>query len=157
MKKIYLALMCIVSLMAMTACGGGEKKTNAITDVETEVATETEVDEKEWPVTEYTKLIPQPEGVTIYEEHAIADNNPYFAGHQITLTDWSIEECKAYAAKLQEMGFTTPGAGETSVVVKDDGVDYSFGAKNSDGVYVTVGTRGGKSGSISIQVQKNRE
>ncbi len=153
MKKLFVALMCIVSLVIMTACGGGNKSDNAAADGKAEVKTEAIAEGKEWPATEYTKLIPQPEGATIYEEKAI-DNN-YFAGHNITLTDWSIEECKAYAAKLQEMGFTTPGAGETSVVVKDDGVDYSFGAKNSDGVYVTVGTRAGKSGAISIQVQKN--
>ncbi len=153
MKKIYLALMCIVSLKFMTACGGGSKSENIATDGKTEVKKEAKAEGKKWPATEYTKLIPQPEGATIYDEKVI-DNN-YFAGHNITLTDWSIEECKAYATKLQEMGFTKPGTGETSVVVKDDGVDYSFGAKNSDGVYVTVGTRAGKSGSISIQVQKS--
>lgn len=152
MKKINLALMCIVSLVIMTACGGGNKNNNAA-EGKAEVKNEAKVEGKKWPATEYTKLIPQPEGATIAEEKAV-DNN-YFAGHNITVTDWSIEECKAYAAKLQEMGFTKPGAGETSVVVKDDGTDYSFGAKNSDGVYVTVGTRAGKSGSISIQVQKN--
>ncbi len=152
MKKILSVCMFVAGLLFLTACGGGNQSDNAA-DGKAEVAVETETAGVEWPVTEYTKLVPQPEGATIYEEKVI-DNN-YFAGHNITLTDWSIEECKAYAAKLQEMGFTTPGTGETSVVVKDDGVDYSFGAKNSDGVYVTVGTHAGKSGSISIQVQKN--
>ncbi len=153
MKKVFIALMCMASLMIMTACGGGNKNNNATADGKAEVKKEAKAEGKKWPATEYTKLIPEPEGATVYEEHAI-DNN-YFAGHNITVTDWSIEECKAYAAKLQEMGFTTPGAGATSVVVTDNGTDYSFGAKNSDGVYVTVGTRAGKSGGISIQVQKN--
>lgn len=152
MKKIYLALMCMVSLVIMTACGGNSNK-KAI-DGTTKTETEAKSDSKKWPVTEYTKLIPQPKGISIYEEHAIAEDNPYFSGHQITVTDWSIENCKAYAEELKKAGFTTPGAGSDDVVVKDDDMDYAFGAKNSDGVYVTIGTHNGKSGSISIQVKK---
>lgn len=153
MKKTFLVLMCMASVAMFTACIGGNanKKT---ADGTTETKTEAKSDSKKWPVTEYTKLIPQPKGITIYEEYPIAEDNPYYAGHQITVTDWSVADCKAYAEELKKAGFTTPGAGLKNVVVKDDGTDYSFGAENSDGVYVSIGTHNGKSGSISIQVQK---
>lgn len=56
--------------------------------------------------------------------------------------------------KLKEAGFTTPGSGMSSVVVTDTESTYSFGAKNSDGVYVTVGSSY-NSGRISIQQNKS--
>lgn len=153
MKKIYLALMCMAAVTMFTACGGGNsnKKT---ADGKAEAKTEAKSDSKKWPVTEYTKLIPQPKGITIYEEHAIAEDNPYFSGHQITVTDWSIEDCKAYAEELKKAGFTTIPAGYKSLVGDDDDKKYSFRAENSDGVFVTVSTYTGRSGIISIQVKK---
>ena len=156
MKQILPVLMCLAAVLTLTACRGGKadkKSADVKTEVKAEAITEAT---SQWPVTEYTKLIPQPKGITIYEEHAIADDNPYFAGHQITVTDWSVADCKAYAEELKKAGFTTPGNGSDTVVIKDTESDYSFGARNSDGVYVTIGTRNGGSGTISIQVSKNQ-
>lgn len=152
MRHSILTLVCLAAVALLAACGGNSNKKAA--DGTTETKTEAKNDSKKWPVTEYTKLIPQPEGITIYEEHAIAEDNPYFAGHQITVTDWSVEDCKAYAEQLKKAGFTTPSAGYDDVVIKDDGTEYTFGARNSDDVYVTFGTYAGRSGSISIQKHK---
>ena len=106
-----------------------------------------------WPENEFTALIPKPKTGTIAEESSF--DNVYFKGINITLTNWSVEDCKAYAEELMAAGFTQPGAGFDSVVVKDDGSDYSFGATNADGVYVTVGTNvERKIGGISIQITK---
>lgn len=153
MKHTFLVLMCMASVAMFTACIGGNANRKTV-DGKAETKTEKKSDSKKWPVTECTKLIPQPKGISIYEEKAISDDNPYFSGHTITVTNWSVEDCKAYAEELKKAGFTTPGTGSNNVVVKDDGTDYAFGAQNSDGVYVTIGTHNGKSGSISIQIQK---
>lgn len=142
-KKILIGLFAVLMCFTLVGCGNKEEGTGG-NNTDNGVA---------WPSNEYTNLIPKPEGATIYEEKAI--DNYYFVGHSIDLTDWTIEECKAYAEKLKAAGFTTPGEGMNDVVVKNTDSEYSFGAENSDGVYVTVGSySGNNSGRISIQVTK---
>lgn len=155
MKK-FLGLVLVLTILigALTLTGCGEKTNNGGTV--TNGGNSNNSDEVSWPNNEYTKLIPKPEEAVIYSEKAI--DNVYFLGHNITLEDWTIEECKVYAEKLKDAGFTEPGAGASDVVVTDTDSMYSFGAKNSDGVYVTVGAySGNNSGSISIQVTKDDE
>lgn len=159
MKKFLKGLMTFVLVFtlafALTGCGDKENTGNSNNSGSTGgngQQAQSDSSNVAWPSNEYTNLIPKPEGVTIYDEQAI-DNN-YFVGHNITLIDWPIEECKAYAEKLKDAGFTIPSAGYDSVVVKDTDTMYSFGAKNSDGVYVTVGSGNG-TGTISIQVTRS--
>ena len=152
--KLILSIACVfVFALALTGCGdkennngggngtgGGNQQQGGTTGVA-------------WPSNQYTKLIPKPDGATIYDEKAI--DNSYYLGHSIDLTDWTIEECKAYAEKLKAAGFTTPSAGMDDIVIKDTTSEYSFGAENNDGVYVGVGSySGNNSGRISIQVNK---
>ncbi len=151
LKSLMVVAFTFVLLLGLTGCG--EQKENNNDGTQGGNQQQGETTGVAWPSNEYTNLIPKPEGATIYDEKAV--DNDYFGGHNITLTDWTIEECKAYAEKLKEAGFTTPGTGMKDVVVTDNGNMYSFGAKNSDGVYVTVGSfSGNNSGSISIQVTK---
>lgn len=145
MKKTILALACMASLMIMTACGGGSKKSSDGTTKTEEVVS------SEWPENEYTKLIPQPEGVTI--EGNQANDNPYFVGHDIAISGWSVADAKAYAEQLKKAGFTIPGSGSEDGVVEDNGTTFSFAVENSDGLYVSIYTNG-SNGAISIQKSK---
>ncbi len=150
-KKLLFGLLAVVMCFVLTGCGekentgNGENNNPGGNQQQGEQAVA-------WPSNEYTNLIPKPDGATIYDESKI--NNAYYVGHNIDLEDWTIEECKAYAEKLKEAGFTTPGSGMSSVVVTDTESTYSFGAENSDGVYVTVGSSY-NTGRISIQQNKN--
>lgn len=154
MKKIlkYLCAIAFAFVLLLGLTGCGEEKTNN-GGKNNQGGNEQQGEQGiAWPSNEYTNLIPKPEGATIYDESEI--NNAYYVGYNIDLEDWTIEECKAYAEKLKEAGFTTPGLGMSSVVVTDTESNYSFGAENSDGVYVTVGSSY-DSGRISIQENKS--
>lgn len=144
LKELFVVAIALILLFSLTGCG--EKENNNEGTLQQEQGTA-------WPSNEYTDLIPFPEGATIYDDSEI--NNAYYVGHNIDLQDWTIEECKSYAEKLKEKGFTTPGSGMNSVVITDTQSSYSFGAKNSDGVYVTVGSSY-NSGRISIQKNKDQ-
>lgn len=147
-KKLLVSLLAVVICFTLTGCG--EEKTNGNNN---QNGNQQQNEEGiAWPTNEYTNLIPKPEGATIYDESEI--NNAYYVGHNIDLEDWTIEECKAYTEKLEAAGFTTPGSGMNSVVVTDTENTYSFGAKNSDDIYVTVGSSY-NSGRISIQKNKS--
>lgn len=146
MKKTILALACMAAVTMFAACGGGSKK-SADGTTKTE-----EVVSSKWPENEYTKLIPQPEGVTLKGNEAI--DNVYFIGHTIVTSGWSVADAKAYAEQLKKAGFTIPGGGSEDGVVEDDGTTFSFAVKNSDGVNVSIYTNGGH-GGISIQKSKN--
>ena len=167
MKKILALLLAAMMLFCFVACNTGDNpdpnKDNPGTSQngggnnnggENNNGSENNGGESiAWPENEFTALIPKPKTGTIAEESSF--DNLYFKGINITLTNWSVEDCKAYAEELMAAGFTQPGAGFDSVVVKDDGSDYSFGATNADGVYVTVGTNvERKIGGISIQITK---
>ncbi|MDO5555931.1 MAG: hypothetical protein Q4G09_04670 [Clostridia bacterium] len=158
MKKVLSILIIVAMLIAgiclLTGCGEKENANNGGTSTNggSQQEEQDETSGVAWPSNQYTNLIPKPEGATIYDEKEV-DNN-YYVGHSIDLTDWTIEECKAYAEKLKEAGFTIPSSGANSVVVTDTDSTYSFGAENSDGVYVTVGSSY-NSGRISIQKNNN--
>lgn len=156
MKNFLICLITTIMCFTLVGCGTGENKenngdNNQNNNNQNDNQNNNDSDTVAWPANQYTNLIPKPDGATIYDEKAI-DNN-YFVGHSIDLSDWTIAECKAYAEKLKEAGFTTPGTGASDVVVTDNANTYSFGAENSDGVYVTVGSSY-NSGRISIQVTK---
>ena len=155
MKKLFALLLAMMMIFSLAACGD-----NTTTDPDKDNPGVSQSGENNnggesiaWPENEFTALIPKPKTGTIAEADPF--DNAYFKGIKITLTNWSVEDCKAYAEELKAAGFTQPGAGFDSVVVKDDGSNYSFGAKNADGVYVTVGTNvERKIGGISIQITK---
>ena len=151
-KKLLVGLLAVVMCFALTGCG--EEKTNngGNNDGGSGQQEQGGTSGVAWPSNQYTNLIPKPEGATIYDEKEV--DNAYYLGHTIDLKDWTIEECKAYAEKLKEAGFTTPGTGSSSVVLTDTDSSYSFGAENSDGVYVTVGSSNNV-GRISITINKN--
>ncbi|MDO4540105.1 MAG: hypothetical protein Q4B48_03225 [Syntrophomonadaceae bacterium] len=168
MKKLLALAMALIMVFALAACGGdtepapsGGDTADPGTQQTDPGASEPEPSDQddpgdvvEWPDNEFTNLIPQPEGGTVFSEDAV--DNAYFEGHTMTMTDWSVEDCKAYAEALIAAGFDKPGAGFDSVVITDNDSIYSFGAENEDGVYVTFGTSvAQKTGSISIQVTKN--
>lgn len=146
-------LVCILAIALCFALSGCDKEKND-SDNKDKSGSNQQLNEQgtSWPSNEYTDLIPKPEGATIYDESEI--DNMYYVGHNIDLEDWTIEECKAYAEKLKQAGFTKPSAGMSSVVVTDTEKSYSFGANNSAGVYVTVGSSY-NTGRISIQISKS--
>ena len=149
-KKLLIGMLALIMCFALTGCGDKENTENGGTN--NQGVNQQGEQGATWPSNEFTNLIPKPEGATISSESEI--NNAYYVGHNIDLEDWTIEECKAYAEKLKEAGFTTPGSGMNSVVITDIESSYSFGAENSDGVYVTVGSSY-NTGRISIQQNKN--
>lgn len=148
MKKIYLALMCMAAVTMFTACGGNanKKAVDGTTDTR-------EVVSSDWPENEYTKLVPEPESVKITGNQAV--DNVYYAGHQVVTSGWSVSDCKAYAERVKKAGFTSPGSG-SDVVIQDDGTTYSFCAKNSNGMIVSLYTDGSH-GAISIEKRKAQE
>ena len=154
MKKLFALLLAMMLVFSLAACGNGETPSGDEGGGTSQSDNQSGEENNEgvaWPENEFTALIPKPKTGTIAEEDSF--ENAYFKGHKMTLTNWSVEDCKAYAEELKEAGFTQPGTGYDSVVVTDDGSNYSFGAKNADGVYVTIGTNvERKTGSISIQV-----
>ena len=156
MKKLFALLIALMMVFSLVACDlGNTEDPNKDNPGTSQNGGENNNGGESiaWPENEFTALIPKPKTGTIAEESSF--DNVYFKGINITLTNWSVEDCKAYAEELMAAGFTQPGAGFDSVVVKDDGSDYSFGATNADGVYVTVGTNvERKIGGISIQITK---
>ena len=173
MKKLFALILALAMILTLAACGGGDEKTPSNNDKtpsnsqqqpqntpdpdEGEDEPEQTPDEggagAAWPKNEFTALIPKPTSGTVADEKAV--DNAYFEGHKITMTNWPVEDCKAYAEELIAAGFTQPGAGADSVVVTDSDSTYSFGAVNENGVYVTIGVGvAQKTGNISIQVQK---
>lgn len=108
MRKVFLALMCMASLVIMTACGGGnnnaKKEASDILDDAKEMVEKSEVVSSDWPENEFTKLIPKPENVKISGNKKV--DNAYYIGHTIVVENWSKEDCKAYIEKLKAAGFT---------------------------------------------------
>lgn len=173
MKKMLAMALALAMVFSLAACGGGNddpkpsgsegntppsssqqtEQPGNTPDPGTDESSDAPDDGVEWPKNQFTDLLPKPESGTIFYEKAV--DNAYFEGHTITMADWTVEDCKAYADALIAAGFTIPGDGYDSVVVRDDDEMYSFGAKNADGVYVTCGTSAvEKAGNISIQVAK---
>lgn len=150
-KKLLVSILVVFMCFALTGCGDNENKDGGANNNPGGNGQQEEQG-VDWPSNEYTNLIPKPEGATISSESKL--DNVYYVGHNIDLEDWTIEECKAYAEKLKEAGFTTPGSGMSSVVVTDTESTYSFGAENSEGIYITVGSSY-NTGRISIQKNKN--
>ena len=158
MKRVFLALMCMASLVIMTACGGGnnnaKKEASDILDDAKEMVEKSEVVSSDWPENEYTKLIPKPENVKISGNKKV--DNAYYIGHTIVVENWSKEDCKAYIEKLKAAGFTKPLAGMKDVITNDKETMYSFDALNADGVHASVGIMG-KNGTINIKKNKSQE
>ena len=157
MKKVFLSMVCMASLVLMTACGGennAKKEASDILEDAQEMVQESEVVSSEWPENEFTNLIPKPDNITITGNKPI--DNMYYIGHTIVVKDWSREDCKAYIEKLKADGFTKPIAGMKDVITNDKETIYSFDALNADGVHASVGIMG-SNGTINITKKKNQE
>lgn len=157
MKKVFISMLCMASLVIMTACGGennAKKEASDILEDAQEMVQESEVVSSEWPENEFTNLIPKPNNITITGNKPI--DNMYYIGHTIVVKDWSIEDCKAYIEKLKAAGFTKPIAGMKDVITNDKETIYSFDALNADGVHASVGIMG-SNGTIDITKNKNQE
>lgn len=155
MKKTILALACMAAVTMFAACGGGnaKKEADGILKEAQEKVKAREVVSSEWPKNEFTKLIPEPENVTITGNEKV--DNMYYLGHRIVVKDWSKEDCKAYIEKLKAAGFTKPLVGMEDVITSDTDKMYSFDATNADGVHASVGIMG-SNGSIDITTKKQR-
>ena len=158
MKKVFLAMVCMASLVMMTACGGGnnnaKKEASDILEDAKEMVQKSEVVSSDWPENEYTKLIPKPENITITGNQEV--DNMYYIGHRIVIKNFSKEDCKAYIEKLKAAGFTKPIAGMKDVITNDKETMFSFDALNADGVHASVSIMG-SNGMISITKNKNQE
>ena len=156
MKKVFLALMCIASLVIMTACGGGNAKkdgSDILEDAE-KMVQKSEVVSSDWPENEFTKLVPKPENVKIMGNKKV--DNAYYIGHSVVVKGWSKEDCKAYVEKLKAAGFTKPLAGMKDVITNDKETMFSFDALNADGVHASAAVMG-ENGTINIQKNKSQE
>lgn len=158
MKKVFITMMCMASLVIMTACGGGnnnaQTEASDILEDAQEMVQKSEVVSSEWPENEYTNLIPKPENITITGNQKV--DNMYYIGHRIIIKDFSKEDCKAYIEKLKAAGFTNPIAGMKDVITNDKETIFSFDALNADGVHASVGIMG-SNGTIEITKKKNQE
>lgn len=136
LKNIFLTSLILVLLFSLTGCGDNENDSEKTT----------------WSSNKYANLVPKPEAGTIYEESELDSvyDNVHYVGYNIDLKDWTIEECKAYAEKLKDAGFNSPGENKTTIVLIDTESTYSFGAKNSDGIYATASSNR-NSGRVSIR------
>ena len=158
MKKVFVALMCMASLVIMTACGGGnsnaKKEASDILDDAKEMVQKSEVVSSDWPENEFTKLVPKPENVKITGNKKV--DNAYYIGHSVVVKGWSKEDCKAYVEKLKAAGFTKPLAGMKDVITNDKETMFSFDALNADGVHASAAVMG-ENGTINIQKKKSQE
>ena len=158
MRKEFLALMCMASLVIMTACGGGnnnaKKEASDILDDAKEMVKKSEVVSSDWPENEFTKLVPKPENVKIMGNKKV--DNAYYIGHSVVVKGWSKEDCKAYVEKLKAAGFTKPLAGMKDVITNDKETMFSFDALNADGVHASAAVMG-ENGTINIQKNKSQE
>ena len=158
MRKVFLALMCMASLVIMTACGGGnnnaKKEASDILEDAKEMVQKSEVVSSDWPENEFTKLVPKPENVKIMGNKKV--DNAYYIGHSVVVKGWSKEDCKAYVEKLKAAGFTKPLAGMKDVITNDKETMFSFDALNADGVHASAAVMG-ENGTINIQKNKSQE
>ena len=90
MKKVFLSMVCLASLVMMTACGGGnnnaKKEASDILEDAKEMVQKSEVVSSDWPENEYTKLIPKPENITITGNQEV--DNMYYIGHRIVIKNF---------------------------------------------------------------------
>ena len=157
MKKLLTLALALVLVLSLAACGNDTGKTpsgSTGTDNSQQSTNQPSSgsDDKSgiaWPSNHYTDMIPKPENIVIYSEKAI--DNAYYIGHDFIFEKWTIEDCRAYVAKLQEAGWTTPGDGMDAVIIKDTAEDFEFGAYNADHVFVTGNAHAANnSGGLSI-------
>lgn len=158
MKKVFLSMVCMASLVLMTACGGGnnnaKKEASDILEDAKEMVQKSEVVSSDWPENEFTKLVPKPENVKIMGNKKV--DNAYYIGHSVVVKGWSKEDCKAYVEKLKAAGFTKPLAGMKDVITNDKETMFSFDALNADGVHASAAVMG-ENGTINIQKNKSQE
>lgn len=151
-------MVCLASLVIMTACGGGnnnaKKEASDILEDAKEMVQKSEVVSSDWPENEFTKLVPKPENVKIMGNKKV--DNAYYIGHSVVVKGWSKEDCKAYVEKLKAAGFTKPLAGMKDVITNDKETMFSFDALNADGVHASAAVMG-ENGTINIQKNKSQE
>ena len=151
-------MVCLASLVIMTACGGGnnnaKKEASDILEDAKEMVQKSEVVSSDWPENEFTKLVPKPENVKIMGNKKV--DNAYYIGHSVVVKGWSKENCKAYVEKLKAAGFTKPLAGMKDVITNDKETMFSFDALNADGVHASAAVMG-ENGTINIQKNKSQE
>jgi|GEM_PF-3263567 len=168
MKKLLaLALIMVLALSLLTACGGGNSNTpsggNSTTpptssEDNSPTPTESTAPEnsstptpqgggEEWPDNDFTQQIPNPAWGSLYKTSVIPDM--LFSANYRTV---SAEQAKEYAEELENVGF------DTDLSVSDSDVVYSFGAKNADGYSVGITLtmdKGETTGELLLIVQKS--
>jgi hypothetical protein len=132
-----------VSTMMFAACGGNASKKqgeNAAADIATEAeqqvkeATEAKSVSASWENNDFTKQVPKPDiAITAAGESRV--------GYSANFNKATLEQVKAYAAKVKAAGFNV-GATER------DGDTYMFDAKNAAGWSVLISWSAGKSGIL---------
>lgn len=137
MKKVCIALMCMASLVIMTACGGGnskgekeakkiEKKAKDAVEKAGMKATATDP----WPDNEFTKQVSKPDIKIRTAGTLKAGKGEYFSVEFSKGT--TKEQIKAYVEKLKSDGFTQHAS------TNDKDANYSFSARNGKGYDVAV-------------------
>lgn len=121
MKKLFALLLALVMALALAACGekdpappGSRSTADPGTSQTTDPGTSQQKpsntpdsnmgDASAWPTNQYIDLLPKPKGGTVFSDKAV--DNAYFQGHSIIMTDWSLEDCEAYAEDIIAAGFT---------------------------------------------------
>jgi hypothetical protein len=117
--------------------GGNQQSGSATSDTKTEAAKSSGVD---LVINDFTKQIPKPD-IAIKSAYSTGQNGEIY---MVNFQDATIEQVRAYAAKVKEAGFTI-GADEG-----DGGDYYTYNAKNAAGweVSLILTSRGGASITI---------
>ena len=105
MKKISLALMCIVSLTLLVACGGGKSGGSAASG---ESGSASGLEDGKWPAAVYDKYgIPEIEtkGKIVFTELTDEDHSYQY---RVYYNGVNKEEMQAWVKTLQEKGFRVP-------------------------------------------------
>ncbi|MDR0916392.1 MAG: hypothetical protein LBN02_04295 [Oscillospiraceae bacterium] len=147
MKKIIvLALVLVLALSLLTACGGkdnggGSATPPASNNTPDNGGGNANADDK-WPDNEYTQQLPKP-------TFTISSSSAYSGGGYIfTCKEATFDECKAYVETLKSSGFTIDEGGGVL------GSEISWNAKNADGYKVLVNAFDGNYDYPTIQITK---
>ena len=151
MKKVFFALMCLVSLIVMTACGGGNAKKDASGET-AEVKKEAKA--KEWPKNEWTNLVNKPENVTITSYGKLS----YTDGYIVKWKEWSLEAAEAYIEDVKKSGFNLESKwGNMTFNYDNARKAHRFNSMNSSEIHIEIWfTPEDKTGSIKFSKDKDK-
>ncbi|GHT28200.1 hypothetical protein AGMMS49574_02050 [Bacteroidia bacterium] len=118
-----------------TACGGGSKPSTVENiQKQTESVVEAKSVSSGWESNDYTKQVPKP-------DISISAAGESQLGYSANFNNATLEQVKAYAAKVKEAGFNIEA-------YEGDGDMYSYSAKNAAGYGVYLNWAQGQAGVL---------